>query len=165
MLLTKAGEYGIFGVLYLAQQPKGKVISLTEISEAQNVPEPFLAKIFQGLVRKGYVRSRRGVKGGFSLAKKPQKIFLWDLLEICQGEVALAECFKHGRRCPFDPLCPIKETFAGVQQQVIELLSGYTLADLLKKMPDSRQQALLGLRHPAKLRQRRGKGLSLDHRK
>ncbi len=69
MQFTKAEEYGIFGIMYLATQTKGKITPLSEISENQHVPEKFLAKIFQSLCRSGLVRSHRGVKGGFSLGR------------------------------------------------------------------------------------------------
>ncbi|MFH1336854.1 MAG: Rrf2 family transcriptional regulator, partial [Candidatus Zixiibacteriota bacterium] len=69
MELTKAGDYGIFGVIYLARQPKGKVVSLSEVAEAEDLPEKFLAKIFQSLTRSGLIISHRGARGGFSLAR------------------------------------------------------------------------------------------------
>ena len=66
MELTKASGYGLFGMIYLAKQPQGKIVSLSEIAKAENLPEKFLAKIFQNLGRSGLIRSRRGAGGGFS---------------------------------------------------------------------------------------------------
>ena len=74
MQFTKAEEYGIFGVLYLAEQPAGRITPLSEISETQDVPEKFLAKIFQSLSKSGLIRSHRGVKGGFSLGRPANEI-------------------------------------------------------------------------------------------
>jgi DNA-binding IscR family transcriptional regulator len=56
MKLTRGGEYGIRGVLYLAQQDNGKVNMLSAIAKAQDVPPRFLAKIFQALAKAGVVR-------------------------------------------------------------------------------------------------------------
>ena len=74
MQFTKAEDYGLHGIMYLAEQPNGKVTPLSEISEAQQVPEKFLAKIFQSLSKTGLVKSHRGVKGGFSMARSADKI-------------------------------------------------------------------------------------------
>jgi Rrf2 family iron-sulfur cluster assembly transcriptional regulator len=62
MKLTRGGEYGIRGVLYLAKQEEGKVSMLSAIAKAQDVPPRFLAKIFQALAKAGVVRSHRGAK-------------------------------------------------------------------------------------------------------
>ncbi|MBD3297389.1 MAG: Rrf2 family transcriptional regulator, partial [candidate division Zixibacteria bacterium] len=57
MQFTKAEEYGLFGLIYLAKQPGNAVSTLREISMAQDVPDKFLAKIFQNLTRAGIVKS------------------------------------------------------------------------------------------------------------
>ena len=85
MQFTKAEEYGIFGIMYLASQPTGRITPLSEISENQNVPEKFLAKIFQSLSRSGLIRSHRGVKGGFTLGKSPEEITIKQVVESIQG--------------------------------------------------------------------------------
>ena len=71
MQFTKAEEYGMMGVLFLAERDRQLVTPLSEISEAKKIPEKFLAKIFQSLSRSGIVRSHRGVRGGFTLRKDP----------------------------------------------------------------------------------------------
>jgi DNA-binding IscR family transcriptional regulator len=53
MHVTRAGEYGIFGVLYLARQPEGRIVMIEEISRATGVPQSYLAKIFQLLTKGG----------------------------------------------------------------------------------------------------------------
>ena len=78
MQFTKAEEYGMHGVLHLANKGQGKVTPLSEISEAREIPEKFLAKIFQSLSRSGILRSHRGVRGGFTLAKSPRDITVKD---------------------------------------------------------------------------------------
>ena len=73
MQVTRAGEYAIIGLLYLAKQPAERTIMIDEISEAEGVPKSFLAKIFQSLAKGSFVRSHRGAGGGFSLAGPPPK--------------------------------------------------------------------------------------------
>ena len=92
MQFTKAEEYGIFGVLYLAEKDRTVVTPLSEISKAQNIPEKFLAKIFQSLSKSGIIRSHRGVRGGFTLAKDPSEISIKEVLETIQGPYHLMKC-------------------------------------------------------------------------
>ena len=94
MELTRAGDYGFLGILYLAKQPEKKVVRLSEISENEDIPEKFLAKIFQSYTRSGLVKSYRGARGGFSMAKSPAKITAKDILECVQGPIYLTRCLR-----------------------------------------------------------------------
>jgi Rrf2 family protein len=131
MQFTKAEAYGIFGVLHLADQPRGKVVPLSEISQAQDVPEKFLAKIFQGLSKSGMVISHRGVKGGFSLSKSPEDISFREIVEVIHGPYFLAKCFGVEEAC--DKIdCPVKILLTKAQAALMEVFEEYTIADLLK---------------------------------
>ena len=77
MQVTRAGEYAVIGLLYLAAQPAGRTVMIEEISAAEKIPKSFLAKIFQLLAKDGLVRSHRGAGGGFSLAQAPSAISLF----------------------------------------------------------------------------------------
>lgn len=133
MLFTKAGEYGLFGLMYLAQKPNGRVTRLADISKAQKVPEKFLAKIFQVLVRKGFVHSHRGTKGGFSLARPANSMTLGEILTAVQGPPAVAECFRPGHECGLYSSCNIRVALEGVQEQLNRSLARFTLADLVPR--------------------------------
>ena len=131
MQFTKAEEYGIFGILYLAEQPVGKVTPLSEISELQDVPEKFLAKIFQSLSRSGLVRSHRGVKGGFSLGRPAGRISVLQIVESIQGPYFIAKCLHTGEICDKGN-CPIKSLLRKAQTAMIGVFDGHSVADLLK---------------------------------
>src|SRR5512146_1111192 len=92
MQLTREGDYGIRSVLYLARQPFKKISFVTEISEEYKIPRSFLAKILQKLVKAKIVRSYRGVKGGFSLAKQARDITLLEVLEAIEGKICINVC-------------------------------------------------------------------------
>ena len=130
MELTKAGGYGYLGMLYLARQPKNRVVRISEISENEGIPEKFLAKIFQNLTRSGLVRSHRGAKGGFSLGKPAQKISIKELLECVQGPLYLARCLSSAEPCDKKKYCGLRKLWAEGQDFVDDLLSGSTLADM-----------------------------------
>ena len=137
MQITRAGEYAIIGLLYLAKQPAGRTVMIDEISAAEKVPNSFLAKIFQSLAKSGLVQSHRGAGGGFSLAHPPGNVNLLDILNSVEDAFALQKCVTD------DPACVVSETrlencvlcgvFAEAQTRVNEVLARTTLADLLQR--------------------------------
>jgi Rrf2 family protein len=132
MELTKAGDYGIYGVIYLAKQPQGKIVSLSEVSKAENIPEKFLAKIFQSLTRSGLIRSHRGAGGGFSLARPANKITVKELLESIQGPIYFTKCLSNLYDCDRKEICKLRNLWKKAQDYSIKILTQKTLADLLK---------------------------------
>ena len=131
MVLTKACDYGVFGVLYLAKQPKGKIVSLSEISREEDIPEKFLAKIFQSLTRFGLIRSHRGARGGFSLARPANRITVKELLEAIQGTLCFARCLNVLEDCEKKDNCKLRGILQKAQDDVARVLTANTLADLV----------------------------------
>jgi Rrf2 family iron-sulfur cluster assembly transcriptional regulator len=131
MVLTKAGDYGIFGVIYLARQPKGKIVSLSEVSKGEDIPEKFLAKIFQHLSRSGLIRSHRGAKGGFSLARPAAEITVKELLEAIQGPICFSKCLSRLDECERQNVCKLRDVLRKAQDHTEKLLTQRTLADLV----------------------------------
>jgi Rrf2 family protein len=133
MQFTKAEEYGMFGVLYLAEKDRSVVTPLSEISESQNIPEKFLAKIFQSLSKSGIVRSHRGVRGGFTLARDPHEITIKEVLETIQGPYHLMKCIKDIRNCDQNgsEFCALREVITIAENQLCMVFEQYTLADLI----------------------------------
>ncbi|HVP07525.1 MAG TPA: Rrf2 family transcriptional regulator [Candidatus Acidoferrum sp.] len=134
MQFTKAEEYGMFGVLYLAEKDRSVVTPLSEISESQNIPEKFLAKIFQSLSKSGIVRSHRGVRGGFTLARDPREISIKEVLETIQGPYHLMKCIKDIRNCDHNgnEFCALREVIKVAERQLCNVFEQYTLADLIQ---------------------------------
>jgi Rrf2 family protein len=130
MQFTKAEAYGIFGIIYLADQPAGKITPLSEISKGQDVPEKFLAKIFQSLSKSGIIRSHRGVKGGFSLARPASEISFREVIEIIHGPYFLAKCFNVEEICDRKN-CAVKVLLEKAQSTLMTVFEEHTIADLL----------------------------------
>ena len=131
MELTKAGDYGFLGIMYLARQPEKKVVRLSEISENEDIPEKFLAKIFQSYTRSGLVKSHRGARGGFSMAKPSDKITVKDILESVQGPIYLTRCLNEAEFCERKDSCSLRKIWNKAQDHLENLLEKKTLADLI----------------------------------
>ena len=131
MRFTKAEDYGLYGVLYLAEQETGRVVPLSEVSREQDVPEKFLAKIFQSLSKAGIVKSHRGVKGGFTLARAPQDITVRELVETIQGPYFLAKCIHDRKECNKSSNCPVRHLLRLTLTCILDQFQKYTLADMV----------------------------------
>ena len=133
MKLTRGGEYGIRGVLYLAQQSEGRVSMLSAIAKVQDVPPRFLAKIFQALAKAGLVKSHRGAKGGFSLAKPAAEITIKDVIEAIEGPLHLNICLMAEGECSREKICPAHAVWEEAQEKMMSVLTKANFADLATK--------------------------------
>ena len=121
--LSRGAEYAIRGLLYLAMQPEGKISFIEEISIAQTIPRAYLAKIFQTLGKKGFVKSYRGPDGGFALTKPADEISLLDAIETIEGPIHFNECLIHEGHCHKDEICPVHNVWMKAQKQFMEVLT------------------------------------------
>lgn len=133
MQFTKAEEYGLLGILYLAEKEPDIITPLSEISQAQEIPEKFLAKIFQSLSRSGLVRSHRGVRGGFTLGRRPEEISVKEILESIQGPYHLLKCIPEPALCDKSEFCALRDLLLIAEKKLISVFAEHTLADLSQR--------------------------------
>ena len=131
MQFTKAEEYGLLGVLYLAAKNSVSVTPLSEIAEAKGIPEKFLAKIFQSLSRSGIVRSHRGVRGGFSLAQKPDQVTIKQVLESIQGPYHLIKAMPNPALENDKEFIALCELLTMAEERLVSVFEEHTLLDLV----------------------------------
>jgi Rrf2 family iron-sulfur cluster assembly transcriptional regulator len=133
MQITRSEEYGLRGLLFLANRSPEKVTLVSEISRDQNIPETFLAKIFQRLSKAGLLRSIRGAKGGFSLGRPANEITMREIIEALEGPIALNRCLLRKGECEEEKVCPLHQVWEEVQGRFIEVLDRTTIEDLVKR--------------------------------
>ena len=108
MMLSRASKYAILSTLFLAEHStETKKISVKVIAERIDVPSPFLAKLFQQLVRGKIISSTKGPNGGFYLTKKNGKRTVLDIIENIDGLTRLNECFLGLSECDASNPCPV----------------------------------------------------------
>ncbi|MCC7202589.1 MAG: Rrf2 family transcriptional regulator [Nitrospirae bacterium] len=123
--LSKAAEYSIRGLLHLAlNHPEDKLCDIEEIAKATDTPPAYLAKLLQQLVKKGFVHSFKGQKGGFTLARHPKDISLLDVIEAMEGPIFLNYCLIYEGYCDRDKTCPVHDVWGGAQKVLVDYLSG-----------------------------------------
>ena len=137
MRLTRGSDYGMRGMVYMARQPVGQVCLVSQVAAAEDLPESYLAKIFQDLARNRLLISHRGAKGGFSLVSEPEEINLLQIIEAVEGPIALAPCLDVREGCERIKICEIYEALDSAQTQLTLVLKTTTLADLVAKQNGS----------------------------
>jgi len=85
MKISRSTGYALLAVGYIAQHQKEGIILSQSVSKKYNIPLEYLLKILQQLVRANVLRSKRGPRGGFSLAKSTKKITLLQIVEAVEG--------------------------------------------------------------------------------
>lgn len=133
MIITRATEYAIRTIIYLAQQPIGEVILKKDICRTQGVTPAFLTKILQPLIKCGIVSSQRGVGGGFLLAKNPEHITLLDIFQSQEGILKLNHCLIDDEFCARDAFCGAHEVWNEAQQALSAVLLRYSIADIVRR--------------------------------
>lgn len=113
---------------------------MRDIASAREVPQSFLAKIFQKLNRYGIVSSFRGAGRGYALARPPKQIKLKEILLAIEGPDLFERCIFWSDRCADSNPCPLHEQWKRIKEKAFgRLLEGTTLADLMKKDAGSRR--------------------------
>jgi Rrf2 family protein len=122
MKITYKGDYALKAILQLALIYEGGgsgILSITEIAKRGDMPENFLEQILLALRRGGFVKSRRGVNGGFMLARPPAEITIGQVIRYIEG--------------PVEPIsCVEKDTYKGCKD-----LSGCIFRDIWKEVRDA----------------------------
>jgi Rrf2 family protein len=132
MQIKRETDYAVRCILYLCGRKDGVISMADEISSAMNVPKSFASKILQKLSRAGIVASHQGVKGGFSIARKPRDISLLDIVTVIEGPLALNICLESHRACDLSEGCPVHPFWFKIRSGVEELFRNLTFDKLLK---------------------------------
>ncbi|OHA47132.1 MAG: hypothetical protein A2828_04185 [Candidatus Terrybacteria bacterium RIFCSPHIGHO2_01_FULL_43_35] len=124
-------------VSYLAEKwQTGQTASLSEVTSVANIPQGYLEEI-AGLLRKaGIVRAKRGARGGYFLAKKPEHVSVVEIVEAIEGPIALVGCMSKGA-CTVDKIygtkCNSRWIWQRVQNSLVGEMRNLTLKDVLTK--------------------------------
>jgi Rrf2 family protein len=131
MQITRQTDYAIRCVLYLSRH-KDHIIMSDAIADEMSIPKSFVAKILQRLAKGGIVKSFRGIKGGFQLAKKAKEITLFDVIDTIQGPTAMNRCAVDKYSCRFRDACTVHPVWVKLRRKVEEYLRKVTFEKLAK---------------------------------
>ena len=130
-LITRDIDYAVRALIYMADNGNGGTVPVPELVDELGITRPFLRKIMQLLTKAGVTRSYKGNKGGFRLIKKPEDIYLIDLIEIFQGVFSLNECFLNKGICPNKASCIFRSRVDDIEEKVKKELESIDLRSLI----------------------------------
>src|SRR5882762_9134654 len=137
MKLSLRGEYALRALLVLGLHYNEPVIPIGVISEQQNIPKRFLEQILNDLKSAGIVESKRGVSGGYRLAKRPEEIPLSTIVRHIEGALAPISCvsekFYEKCSCPDESRCAIRSVMKEIREAVVKIAERVTVADMCER--------------------------------
>jgi Rrf2 family cysteine metabolism transcriptional repressor len=131
MKITSRTEYGLRAMVYLAGRSGEVPTPLTEISNSEGIPAPFLERILAQLREAGLVRATRGASGGYALARSPGSVAVADVVIALEGPLALVECMQPDRSCVRAEGCASRVLWRRLDDAITEALEGISLEDLV----------------------------------
>ena len=133
MQLSRQADYAVRTMVDLASRPEDERVVMREISERQDVPLPFLAKIVRRLSEMQLARTYRGSAGGIALARPAADINLLEIIEALEGPLCLNLCTMQPSRCPRDAFCPAHPVWLQAQTYLTNLFRNTRLSDLVAR--------------------------------
>ena len=128
MKVSNKTDYALRTVLYLARRGRGEVVSVSDISTNQNIPAKFLEQILSVLKRGGIVNSRRGKRGGYSLARDASEISVSSIVELTEDSF-LSSAKRRENRIDRDR-DPFEEIWIEIDRYILKKLNGASIQDM-----------------------------------
>jgi Rrf2 family protein len=135
-MFSKACEYGIRAVLFIAKQSQKDLRpNISEIAKAVDSPEPFTAKVCQQLARAGIILSKKGPNGGFYL-EKDSTLKLADIVSEIDGDKIFTGCGLGLRECSSEHPCPVHDQFMGVRNGLKQMCENTFVMELASNLEE-----------------------------
>ena len=137
MKLSSRSEYALRALLVLGLNYGHNVVNIQTISRHQNIPKRFLEQILNDLKSAGIVQSKRGIAGGYRLARRPEEVTLASVVRHIEGALAPVGCvsqhFYEKCSCPDESRCPIRSVMKDIREAVVQIAERVTIAELCER--------------------------------
>ena len=132
-MISKTSLQIIKALLELADLPEGKAEGVVHIAQKIHAPQNYLGKVLQRLVRDGLVISKKGLNGGFRLAKMPSEISLYDVVNSLEDVTRWEGCFMGRGTCNGSTPCSVHNRWAKARGAYMKFFKNTSIADLKKE--------------------------------
>lgn len=133
MRISTKIRYGARAMLELASRYGQGPVDLKEISKKEDISLKYLEQVIIPLRTAGLVRSVRGSKGGYSLAKPPSEICLNDVVEVLDGTMQLMECLKDPQGCSKAPFCVTRDIWKEASDAINKIFRSVTFEEMVNR--------------------------------
>jgi Rrf2 family protein len=131
--LTSRSEYALLALVYLGRHKTDGLVPVSAIAQAQQIPPKFLEQILLALKRAKFVRSSKGQRGGYQLAKPAGKITLAQIVRLFDGALAPTESVSEHfyESTPIEKEGNLLRVFRSIRDHVAEELEATTIGDMI----------------------------------
>jgi Rrf2 family protein len=146
--ITTLAEYGVICALHLARRAAEGPITSREIAARERLPVDYVEQILLRLRRADIVRSTRGARGGYALARAASEISIREVIAASETTTFDLHCVSHpvdGERCSSAHNCSIRPVWMLLQRRIDDVLEGVRLSDLLHEESEVRELVGLGV--------------------
>ena len=146
MKITYKGDYALKALFELALKHEKEgdgVTSITEIAKLGDMPTKFLEQILLTLRKGGFVKSKRGIRGGFSLARPAKDITVGEVIRFIEGPIEPISCVEEGRYKGFKDVasCIFRSVWKEIALATSKIVDSLTFADLILKYKEKKKRA------------------------
>lgn len=125
-------------LVHLARRKDEGPVLISEIAQAEHIPQKFLEAILLDLKKDGVLASKKGKGGGYYLLKEPEEVNMADVMRLFDGAIALLPCvtYKYYERCEEctdEETCGVRDAFMHVRNTTVEILKASTLTRIIEK--------------------------------
>lgn len=145
MKLSTRGDYAVRALLELCFAPPGEPMPLSIVAERTSIPFNYLEQIFKDLRTRRLVRSHRGQRGGYELARPASEITVGEVVRVMEGPLAPTLCASRTQHqpcptylCPNEDECVLREMWLEVLDAISGILDHTTFADLAERQRHAR---------------------------
>lgn len=136
MKLSTRTRYGLRAILELAKNDGNRPLQIKLIAQRQDISVKYLEQLMTILKSAGFVRSIRGSKGGYILARAPNEINLSEVFNCLEGLVTTVDCVQDKNYCQRTTDCVTRQVWTQVQNAIKNVLQSITLQDLVNRTKD-----------------------------
>ena len=133
MRLSTRGRYGTRLMVDLAQHYADGPIPLAAIAKRQDLSAKYLEQLIILLKGAGLIRSVRGRRGGYMLARKPEEISVGEIVETLEGKLSVVDCVLEPELCYRAIECPTRDIWVGMTEMIKKQLFSLSLGNILAK--------------------------------
>jgi Rrf2 family protein len=131
-MFSQTSEYAIRALSILARHPHDQFVLVGTLAAGADLPHHYLSKILQNLVRMQILESRKGSKGGFRLARDPDRISLYDVVNAIENLGTTRRCLLGQAECTDERACPLHSFWVRIHNDYLDTLQHTSLGDLVR---------------------------------
>lgn len=132
MFLNQTSHYALRAITELLSTRNGEPINSAELSKKTNVPSHYLSKIMRKMVEAGYVQSKKGHGGGFTLITDPKELRIIDVLTVIGFDLDHQPCVFGWAKCSDSDPCPLHSVWKKLKESFKEWACNITFEDIRK---------------------------------